>query len=249
MFCNYCGHKLQQENTNKCPNPKCGHSIPADSKFCPDCGNKLQIGNTESYSEAKQWSTLEDFKKGIIICDGITLGKTTILDLRKKHYKIEKKESGTDFFSAYDIEKEEGSTELDIMVPASSETELRKAISEKELPRNFYFPFGINNHRYITGFSDNSGMGFYELLKSIGYIGNDIDEKRISLDIFLEDCGYSRSIFDLDDVGGCYISNVPNENGHYIFIQLCDEESIDYIVLAYMNRWENYYTGEVTKID
>ena len=42
--------------------------------------------------ENKKWSTSEDFKKGDIIIDGVTLGKTTLAELRNRGVKIDKED-------------------------------------------------------------------------------------------------------------------------------------------------------------
>lgn len=51
----------------KCPN--CYREIPPDSKFCPDCG-------CEMYTQSRLCSSIEEFEKGDIIINGITLGLT-----------------------------------------------------------------------------------------------------------------------------------------------------------------------------
>ena len=42
-YCHFCGNKLYQNLTIKCP--KCGRLCSLDRKHCPNCGTKLPITN------------------------------------------------------------------------------------------------------------------------------------------------------------------------------------------------------------
>lgn len=246
-FCADCGTKLGvMPSMIECS--ICHNLVPADSKFCPDCGNKLQVGNIESHSETKQWSTLEDFKNGIIICHGITLGKTTVTDLRKLHYHIEK--DNDNGLSVYDAENDDDDMDMELFIPATSESEIVTLISEDKLSYNVSRPFWYNKQRVVQSFDDYSHSSFEHLLKSIGYMNEEGDTQE-SLDDFIESCGYIRStVEDKDETVEYYISKIPNQNGDYIFIQLDeDNECIEAIIIAYIKSWENYYTGEITTID
>ena len=216
-FCAECGTKLEANpSTIVCPN--CHNQVPADSKFCPDCGNKLQVGNTESHTETKQWSNLEDFKKGIITCNGITLGKTTVADLRKLHYHIEK--DNDNGLSVYDAENDDDDMDMELFIPASFEGEIDTLISEDRLSYNVFRPFWYNKQRVVQSFDDYSHTSFELLLKSIGYMGEEGDTQE-SLDDFIESCGYIRStVEDKDETVEYYISKTPNQYGNYIFIKL-----------------------------
>ena len=113
MKCPYCnqehpeGTKFCPETGQKmsslcgCPNPDCVNYMKTDLsesfKYCPECGTKLlgkkvpHQNDTYIFNPRKSISTLEDFRHGNIIVDGIILGRSPVSELKKFeidwHYK------------------------------------------------------------------------------------------------------------------------------------------------------------------
>lgn len=87
QFCPATGKKI--ELLKACTNQECleygKKNLPSDSLFCPKCGHKLEGDNTPTYvfNPRKSMSSLEDFKHGNIIVDGIILGRTPASELKK----------------------------------------------------------------------------------------------------------------------------------------------------------------------
>ena len=96
MVCPFCGY-----NPVKCSNPKCGHKdwLPTDARFCPACGKALEINHSPVKTETPPKATPKDTTPQNTVpkdsrdlffpLNGLTLGKTTMADVRKKHLEID----------------------------------------------------------------------------------------------------------------------------------------------------------------
>lgn len=221
-FCSECGEKILLS----CPNNNCPYYgknvLPPSHKFCPECGTPLDnsrfgatdYGNNNSYEYGTDWSSLEDFKNGDIIVNGVALGVDSPVDLINSGYVPTK----AGFSSMIII-----SDGIYVMVPLPKFEEIENVITD------FSFPQYINRDFFIHAIKNTSWMiinyDAFPLFSDLGIENMSIQEKvKIMKSIgYIRIKNISKKDFYDDDKVTSFVSMRKNANNKHVFISLLDD--------------------------
>ena len=237
-FCPETGQKMPTlvGCTNKeCPNFGKG-DIPSHYKFCSECGTKLSNEETGkdryTFNPRKSISSVEDFRHGNIIVDGIILGRSPVSELKRFkidwHYKDRYKLLGGNIY-AFDAmspdeleEKLRQSRQFDSKLAQSFTQVVSYLICYKweEIP--FLKDMGLDKYYSWLG-DENEKNEIVELLEKNGYVRIEPDE---------EAC----------NDGLLFISANPNAYGNHILID-CSPNAPLGIGISILREWTTYYDG------
>lgn len=240
-FCPETGQKMAiiVGCTNKdCPNY--GKSdIPSHYKFCPECGTKLSSEETGkgryTFNPRKSISSVEDFRHGNIIIDGVMLGRTSVNELKqfKQHWKYKDKYELMDGNVMADV-AEMTSEEYDDLLNGSDLDEYDN--QQMILLRNKVIQFTLSNWKDISFFKE-IGLDKY-------YPWSGETDKNKGIEGLLEDNGYIRieHPFPANEVEDemCFINPTSNDDGFLIVIDCIPKTSWEIAVYPF-REWEKYY--------
>lgn len=226
-----------------CPNPNCVNYMKPDLsrtfKFCPECGTKLSCEekgkDTYMFNPRKSISSVEDFRHGNIIVDGIILGRSPVSELKKFkidwHYKDRYKLLDGNIY-AFDAKPSEELEELEEKFRQSKRYNFQLAQSYtkvvsalicynwEDIP--FLKDIGLDKHYTWLGDEDEKNE-IVELLEKNGYVRIEPDE-------------------DTNNDGLLFISVNPNAYGHHILIDCSPNAPLD-ISISILREWTTYYDG------
>ena len=242
-FCPETGEKIMLS----CPNNLCTNHgvfvIPSNYKYCPECGSKLdgEIISNYIFNPQKIISSLEDFRHGNIIVDGIILGRSPLSELKRfKKDRYNKKYPkyrlwNNNVYAYGEMSKETVKEELELY--SQIDSQLFLSLKDKVIDIIFYqwekVPFlkdmGLDKYNFWSGEEDMKN----EIVKLFELNGYFRIEAPVPNEGF-EDEMDSKSIF--------FISARPNTYNNHILIECSPNAPLD-IRVNILREWVTYYDG------
>ncbi len=227
-----------------CPN--CGKNPCECPKVCPKCGK-----SPCECEHLQKWSTLEDFKNGVIILDGITLNETTIKDLRTRGCLCK-----NDEYAPFLILSEVNNY-LKVYIPQCRYKDLARIKNEFPASADIDDNFLINEEKLVKMIDLRIGSWSLELkdipvFNELGLNGsiNDFD-----YDVFvqsLEDFGYIKveNPMDQNDDDADFFAHKIHLSNNWILLRIDTSRSYEIALnfcVCFLDKLISYNTGRVIK--